>query len=95
MSGLDRTESLVVTMSHAVRLSQIAVDGLDAMVGFASDLIGTLTVNTPFATNNAFVGHTTAGIVDRPTLGDDCIVLTFVLRQQFPNERIGNVQYFR
>jgi len=81
MSCLDSAEPLAVTVSHAVKLSQIAIDRFNTMVGLASDLIGTLAVNIPFATNNLFVRHTTAGIVNRPAPGDDRVVLTFVCRR--------------
>jgi hypothetical protein len=45
MSCLDNTESLAATVSNTVKLSQVSIDSLYAMVGLTSDLIRTFAFN--------------------------------------------------
>lgn len=84
-------------MSDTVILTKVLIDGFEAVIGFARDLVGRFAIEIAFATDDALVRQTGTDIVDGGAARDHLSGLLFVVRQgvtdllRGPAEQFGEI----
>src|SRR5216684_4335738 len=79
-SDLLQAHSQLPTVTHAVKISEIAIDSRQAVMSFARDLISSFAFRM-FTANDRFVGQAAAEVVQGSASGDQLLLLAFMGRQ--------------
>ena len=88
MRGLLGRESLYSAMADAVELPEIAVNGFEAVVGFASDNVGFLPMGITLPTNDAFVSEAGPHVVQGGAAGEQVSGLAFMLGEDLSDAAV-------
>jgi len=79
MRGVLGREALEAAMADTVVLTEVAIDGLEAVVGLAGDDVGFLSFGVAFPADDAFVSEAGADVVEGCAAGDDFTAIAFML----------------
>jgi len=93
--GLLGSESLQAAMSHAVVLSEVTIDSLEAVVGFAGDEVRVLAFGVTLPADDAFVCETGADVVQRGAARDEVAGLSFVLGEEAGHATVTDTEQLR
>jgi len=85
LRGFLGCESLEAAMPYAVVLRQIAIDRVQAVIGFLRNQVGFLAFRVAFAANDALVSQAGAHIVQRRSAWHDLIRTAFVFDEELRN----------
>ncbi len=80
--------ALLPAVPDAIELSQVAIDGLQAVVGFAGDLLGRLALGEALPADEALVGEAGTDVMEGGPSRDEGLGLALVIGQQSGDGRV-------
>ncbi len=93
-SDLLGAHAELAALAHAIKVSEIAIDGLQAVMSLAGDLIGSFAFEV-LAANDRLVSLATAEVMQGRAARDQLLLLALVGREHGSNLRIGAIEQLR
>ena len=94
LRGQFRSEALESAVSNAIVLPEIAVNGVESVVGLPCDKVWIFAFGIAFPADDPFVGETGANIMQGGSAGDDGLGGAFMFGEDFGDGGVAGVEKF-